>query len=697
MAKVGTNEESVVHNPPSEPKVPFIRRKLIKIPVAVNTISRKPKEKPKQDCQNQENSIPNENNDEKTKDNIVGVSCGGNNKIDDSIEKVPVEDLIEINHNLDETDLTSQNPNSSTPKECVGTDIKKSPVILNSITAHSDTEYPPPPPSPNKINRTRIKAVPRLDYRKASFSASESEDESRKNNRIRNDSVCSTTSAIAESVTECFSPQRPKEVPTAAPKKCIRSEQTRKLAEARREFQRKFGPNKPDRHKLTMMDLIFYNPESNHMLEGDKKIEDNPKEEIDVDDPKTEVIDLSDDTSKNEKENDEESAVPVPQIKIGPSGEIIIDEQSLVIERKEVKKQIEEMAKTKIVDGDFDTGYGIYKKHKRSKKWSEYETIRFYKAINIIGTDFSLMCELFPNRSRRELKMKFKKEENLNKGLMNRAVMHPGDFDFDELKNEVDLEEKEMQEKLKQKEDELKQREADRKLTKQKMARRAEKRKIAEKEKEANFKLNKPPKPKPEPRPPKKMKKFKRARNDSFVEDSDADESDLATHSESDDEIVMPQGPTRSGRMPKSVRKYDDDDEEERLATVESVLSRARAPAAAAPATVEPGSIMIVTETGPNGEPVYKIFMVTPDHNAMPVQLSTDFVSKALELKKGVTAKNIMTISASVTDDETEKPVVENNITIPADENVTTLKSELSESEEKYIVGGPGIGSEVEL
>lgn len=52
-----------------------------------------------------------------------------------------------------------------------------------------DITYPPAPPSPSKINRGRIKVVPRLGQRRNSFSASESEDDNRKSNRHRNDSV----------------------------------------------------------------------------------------------------------------------------------------------------------------------------------------------------------------------------------------------------------------------------------------------------------------------------------------------------------------------------------------------------------------------------------------------------------------------------------------------------------------------------
>lgn len=149
--------------------------------------------------------------------------------------------------------------------------------------------------------------------------------------------------------------------------------------------------------------------------------------------------------------SDEENAVPAPQIKISADGEIVIDEQSLVIENKEVKKSREQIQKSSLVDGDFDTGYGVYKKVKRSKDWSKKDTLHFYKALNTIGTDFSLMCELFPNRTRKELKMKFKKEERMNRALVDRAVMQPSKFDIMALKHEMEMEEREVLEREKMK------------------------------------------------------------------------------------------------------------------------------------------------------------------------------------------------------------------------------------------------------
>lgn len=137
---------------------------------------------------------------------------------------------------------------------------------------------------------------------------------------------------------------------------------------------------------------------------------------------------------------------------MGPNGEITIDEKSLVIENKQVKRSQAKIQNSKLVDGDNVTTYGVYKKVKRTKLWTKKETLRFYKALNAIGTDFSLMLSLFPGRTRRDLTMKFKKEEKINRPLIDRALMVPNTYDITELKKEMEREEREerAKEKIKQ-------------------------------------------------------------------------------------------------------------------------------------------------------------------------------------------------------------------------------------------------------
>jgi len=39
------------------------------------------------------------------------------------------------------------------------------------------------------------------------------------------------------------------------------------------------------------------------------------------------------------------------------------------------------------------------------------ETRKFYKALEVFGTDFSMIANLFPDRNRIQIKNKFRKEE----------------------------------------------------------------------------------------------------------------------------------------------------------------------------------------------------------------------------------------------------------------------------------------------
>ncbi|XP_072376663.1 uncharacterized protein Bdp1 [Diabrotica undecimpunctata] len=691
--------------PTNEPPKPtnILKRKFIRAPVSLNAI--KNRKKPSQESLEKEIDSQVNETVETNKNKVLDNFEQGSNNLNCTLIKDFDKDKNE------EVSATYDIQNQLPKEDNIGNLFQK-PVPLFSNIQHSDTEYPLPPPSPNKANRSRIKAIPRLAQRKHSFSASESEDESRKINRIRNDSVCSTTSMVAEPITECFSPQRTRDpVFTSQVKKVIaRSEQTRKLAEDRIDFYRRFGAKKPERHRLKMADLIFYNPDSNPMTnEENIKNNEEPMEEM-ADDPNGEAVDdpiKKDSTTKSDEENE----MPVPQIKIGPSGEIILDEQSLVVERKEVQRQREEMEKTKIIDADrMKTGYGIYKKHKRTKAWTHEETIMFYTVLNTVGTDFMAVTEFFPNRSRRDVKAKFKKEEKVNRHLIDKALGEPYRFDLDDLKHDIAAKLREQEELRKQRELETKRKEERQKELLEEKKREMEMRKlkipkpsnnknhtddvknvkeeiktcaketkeiekIAIRKKEATqdtegpkVTVKKESHRKPKPKKPRKEKLSIKM----YMSDSDADESDLATQSESDDDVILSHKPTRSGRIPKLTQRYED---EVSLNSLIKEKENSRIPNCAELKNVEPGSVMIITEDGPNGEPIYKIFMVTPEQQATPLNIPSDDVAKVIQLRKGYTAHNIMTISANATTDEEDENSVENNFTIPEDKNVTTLKS----------------------
>lgn len=108
----------------------------------------------------------------------------------------------------------------------------------------------------------------------------------------------------------------------------------------------------------------------------------------------------------------ENGEVVAPQVKIDENGNIIIDQSSLVVSANNATDDASHIVNT--VEhtplGNHITSMS-FKKRESSVKWSITETDKFYDALRSFGTDFSLMTHLFSNRSRRQLKHKFKKEE----------------------------------------------------------------------------------------------------------------------------------------------------------------------------------------------------------------------------------------------------------------------------------------------
>lgn len=141
----------------------------------------------------------------------------------------------------------------------------------------------------------------------------------------------------------------------------------------------------------------------------------------------------------NEKEVeevvDEPAEMPVPQVKVGPNGQLILDEQSLVIDQS---KGLESIDRSEIIIDEDTNGRGFYKRRQKSKEWSKWETLKFYKALNSVGTDFLLMQSIFQKRTRQELKLKYKKEEKINRNLVEKALRYQ-EFDPEALEIELGM------------------------------------------------------------------------------------------------------------------------------------------------------------------------------------------------------------------------------------------------------------------
>jgi len=70
------------------------------------------------------------------------------------------------------------------------------------------------------------------------------------------------------------------------------------------------------------------------------------------------------------------------------------------------------LAKSKVIEESayHSRSYSYKRKKETSKQWSKDETLKFYKCLMNFGTDFSMIQQYCPNRTRAQIKRKYKTE-----------------------------------------------------------------------------------------------------------------------------------------------------------------------------------------------------------------------------------------------------------------------------------------------
>jgi transcription factor TFIIIB component B'' len=124
------------------------------------------------------------------------------------------------------------------------------------------------------------------------------------------------------------------------------------------------------------------------------------------------------------------------QIRIGANGKMILDEDSLTVERAE---QHDTEAHATVIESDRTrfTNSGSYSKRPRGSRWSEEETDRFFdvsfffmflhyyklsvrsQALAQYGENYELIALVLPGRDRKACKNKFKAEDKKNPAKIN--------------------------------------------------------------------------------------------------------------------------------------------------------------------------------------------------------------------------------------------------------------------------------------
>lgn len=174
--------------------------------------------------------------------------------------------------------------------------------------------------------------------------------------RNRTESMCSNVSE-AVSVRDV----------NTRPKRMHRSEEFQRVANAKREFNQRLNGKAPDKSRLTMYDMIYYNPVTNPMSRPAVKSEMKDRNDnLSVSSIRTIESRHSvkcEPKVKAENTDSNQDAMPVPQLKLGPNGEIILDEKSLVIETTGKKEAREMLANSDIVYDDEFSGSELSHSH----------------------------------------------------------------------------------------------------------------------------------------------------------------------------------------------------------------------------------------------------------------------------------------------------------------------------------------------
>ncbi|KAH8119876.1 hypothetical protein DFH11DRAFT_1685346 [Phellopilus nigrolimitatus] len=122
------------------------------------------------------------------------------------------------------------------------------------------------------------------------------------------------------------------------------------------------------------------------------------------------------------------------QVRIGPNGETIIDEESLYVDRAEdgddgtdKYTHVEESDQTKFVNS------ASYGRKIRGSRWSAEETELFYDALSQFGENYELISYVLPGRDRKSCKNKFKTEDKKNSNRITFCLNNRVPYDMQTL------------------------------------------------------------------------------------------------------------------------------------------------------------------------------------------------------------------------------------------------------------------------
>ncbi|XP_024538779.1 transcription factor TFIIIB component B'' homolog isoform X1 [Selaginella moellendorffii] len=139
-----------------------------------------------------------------------------------------------------------------------------------------------------------------------------------------------------------------------------------------------------------------------------------------------------------QRDREKEQAVPLaPQVEV-VDGKIVINQQSLEVDARAFN-QDDVGSYRRIDETTTKLNYHSYMDKIPRDRWKPEETDMFYKSVQQFGTDFAVIKCLFPGKTRKQIKAKYKKEEKENPRRMSQTILQPrGDLaHYEELVNKL--------------------------------------------------------------------------------------------------------------------------------------------------------------------------------------------------------------------------------------------------------------------
>ena len=108
-------------------------------------------------------------------------------------------------------------------------------------------------------------------------------------------------------------------------------------------------------------------------------------------------------------------------------GQLVLDESSMQLDRQKLSQQQQGNLEV-VAENEFSKIFtcGSHMKREKAQLWDMAANEIFWKGLKMFGTDFEMIARLFPHRNRRQIKLKFSKEEKDNPVKMDRILKGVG-------------------------------------------------------------------------------------------------------------------------------------------------------------------------------------------------------------------------------------------------------------------------------